>query len=148
MNEFKDDVKKFLVTGEFTNNLDSYGNIELLSIPVYASQRYVSIEFKNYVYDQSKIESLYDVNINEILLSLPVSSSTSNVATPAPDVNNLIAENTQLKSDLTQLIEKSNNSSATADIIAAKKTIISLRIALGEGTSESDFSDVFPYTKL
>ena len=142
---FETEINMFIVDGKFSNNIDNFGNINLSAHDTSnVNSHYIAMDLKNYAYDSSKIETLYDINITELLPLTEAPVSVSSIGNSAE----LIEENKQLKENLNLLIEKSNASSNYADSLAARQTIISLRIALGQGNTESDFSDVFPYIKL
>lgn len=144
MNTFDENVKKFMVTGEFINNIDSSGNLVLSTNASDATKMYFSYSLRYNSFDFAKIQELYDVNIVEF--KQEDKKITSNKSDDS-DVVILKQENFVLKGQLADLIETANTNSALADSIAAKDTIIKLRIKLNEGKSEKDFSDDFPYTK-
>lgn len=143
MNTFESEIKSFYTIGLFENNLDESGNINLYVNPKQVNERYISFPIKNIMYDESKIETLYDVNIKEYNIPNKIESdsnkSSSNVE--------LEEENVLLKEQLNSLISSNNLDSSAADVMASKDIIINLRIQLGQGKSEDDFSDAFPYIK-
>lgn len=143
MNTFDSSIKSFLLSGEFENNIDDSGNINLNTEPIVANEKYIGFYLKNYIYDENKIESLYDVNISEF--SIPEQTS-DNTLLVSEDISKLTIENTELKEQLSAAISSSLSSNGGL-IDAAKDIIVNLRIKLGEGTSADDFSDSFPYLK-
>lgn len=144
MSNFDENVKKFMVTGEFINNIDSSGNLLLSTNASDANKMYFSYFLRYNSFDFDKIKELYDVTITEFKQNeIAVTSNKSDES----DVVILKQENFVLKSQLADLIETTNANSTLADSMAAKNTIIKLRIQLNEGKSEKDFSDDFPYTK-
>lgn len=143
MNTFDSNIKNFLLTGEFENNIDDLGNIHLNTEPLYANEKYIGFYLKNYIYDKEKIESLYDININEF--SIPEITGKENTST-SEDISTLTIENNQLKEQLNSAISSSLSTNGGL-LDAAKDVIVNLRIKLGEGTSNDDFSDSFPYIK-
>jgi hypothetical protein len=145
MNSFDAEVKSFLVQGTFTNNLDDVGNINLFTEPVDANQRYVAVSLLNYIYKNDQIESLYDVNITEF--TIPSTTSTLNVISATDTIDNLSSENASLKDQLNAVLAASTSKFTDNDISAAKDVIVKLRIQLGEGKTNADFSDTFPYLK-
>jgi len=145
MNSFDAEVKSFLVQGTFTNNLDDVGNINLFTEPVDANQRYVAVPLLNYIYKNDQIESLYDVNITEF--TIPSTNSTLNVISATDTIDNLSSENASLKDQLNAVLAASTSKFTDNDISAAKDVIVKLRIQLGEGKTNADFSDTFPYLK-
>lgn len=148
MNSFDFEIKQFLVNGTFENNFDDAGNINLFSEPTNVNEKYIAFDLNNYLYDNDKIKSLYDVEIKEfnipITTQLTLSNITSSITSSAEQ---LFQENEILKSQLNAIIETSNQNSSSALIDASKDTIISLRIQLQEGNTPDDFSDEFPYLK-
>jgi hypothetical protein len=145
MNSFDAEVKSFLVQGTFTNNLDDVGNINLFTEPVDANQRYVAVPLLNYIYKNDQIESLYDINITEF--TIPSTNSTLNVISATDTIDNLSSENASLKDQLNAVLAASTSKFTDNDISAAKDVIVKLRIQLGEGKTNADFSDTFPYLK-
>lgn len=143
MNTFNKQINQFLVDGQFTNNIDDVGNVNLSTSPVNINDQYISITLTNSIYNQEQIESLYDVNISEFIIP----SSNISVVTKSADVDQLIQENDSLKNQLNAVIASSNINSENSDVLAAKNTIISLRIQLGQGKTTEDFSEVYPYLK-
>jgi hypothetical protein len=80
------------------------------------------------------------VTISELTLNNSAQSSNVQPASVINDANvNLAAELQSLKDKL------DDNVASNIDTIAAKDTIIQLRIQLGEGTSAENFQDEFPY---
>jgi hypothetical protein len=146
MNSFESDINTFLVQGTFTNNLDEVGNVNLFTEPVDANQRYVAVSLLNYIYDNEKIISLYDVTINEFSVPTAITASAGET-TNQDTITQLTSENLSLKDQLNAVLIASAANSTNAEVAAAKNVIINLRIQLGEGKLESDFSDVFPYIK-
>lgn len=130
MNSFLTEKNNFLIDGQFENNIDSSGNINVSTQPANINQEYLAIPLQVYVYDQEKIKSLYDVSITEF--SLPVTKKE---------------ELEQVQAVLEETIQSFSESSLESDLLAAKDIIIGLRIKLQEGTDESDFSNTFPYLK-
>jgi hypothetical protein len=143
MNTFDSNIKDFLLSGEFENNIDDSGNINLNTDPVKANEKYIGFYLKNYIYDNNKIESLFDVTISEFYIP---NTSSDTVPSTSEDILKLTAENTELKEQLNSAISSSLVSN-TGLLDAAKDIIVSLRIKLGEGTSSDDFSESFPYLK-
>ena len=61
----KTQINDFLITGQFTNNIDEFGNVNLLTVPLEENQQYIVFQLSNFKYKNDEIENLYDVNINE-----------------------------------------------------------------------------------
>lgn len=145
MKSFDKEISQFLIDSAFNNNLDDAGNINLFTEPVDINQKFIAFQLKNYLYDNSKIESLYDVKIKDF--TIPVFSplpENNNVA----DVSTLAQENEILKNQLNAIISADNQNSASAVVNASRDVIIKLRIQLKEGTVPEDFSNDFPYLKI
>ncbi len=145
MKSFITETNQFLLTGEFTNNLDNFGNINLFSVPSDINEEYISFKLLNNLYDNKKIEELYDVNMEEI--STPTLSESIEVESNKDTISRLNIEVAALNDQLNAVINSSKIKTTDDDVAAAKNLIIQLRIQLGEGKVESDFSSEFPYLK-
>lgn len=143
------EVDKFKITGEFTNNIDEFGNLQLVfsvAQSTKANLNYVKIPLKTFVYNDEKILDSNSVEFSE-LQSLQTEEKR-NVNEILEQYNNLIAENRILNETVNSLIEKYENNDDKQVINAMKNEIINLRIRLGQGKVPSDFSDDFPFLPL
>lgn len=143
MKSFDKELKQFSIDGSFDNNLDDAGNINLYIDPIDVNQRYVEFGLQNYIYDNDKIRTLYDVDIKEF--SIPSVAVVTDIVEDTS--RQLRDENESLRNQLNAVITADNQNSASAVIDASKDVIIKLRINLNEGKRADDFSDVFPYLK-
>jgi hypothetical protein len=147
-------INNFLLTGNFNNNIDDMGNV-LLDLSIVSSSIsssasgsiFIAFDLQENNYDNQKITNLYDVNINT------TNVSNNNEVIVVNDqlqtsYNNVVAENQALKDSLADLINVVEANPAQAEVMAAKDTIINLRIQLGQGKTPSDFSSDFPYAPL
>jgi hypothetical protein len=143
MGDFSQQISTFVNYGTYDYRLDEVGNVILNPSSSTFQNHYVAFNLRDFIYNPSKISSFYDVNFTEF-----VPQSTSSVVPPVtPDPEELAAalENAQLSAQLDQLISQNEQVSNTAITQAVKDIIIDLRIQLGEGKSESDFEEEFPY---
>ena len=62
----KSQINDFLLTGQFTNNIDEFGNINLYISSSDANEQYIAFPLINFNYKKDEIENLYDVGITEI----------------------------------------------------------------------------------
>ncbi len=62
----KSQINDFLLTGQFTNNIDEFGNVNLYISSSEANEQYIAFELINFNYKKDEIENLYDVGITEI----------------------------------------------------------------------------------
>jgi len=142
MKSFKSEINNFLIKGTFDNNLDDVGNLNLNTDPMQINEQYVGFSLSNYVYNNEKIEQLYDVTITEFNIPNSIVSVLSN-----DNFDKIAQENEILKTQLNSFISSSNENNSSATVDAAKDIIIGLRIKIGEGTSIDDFESTFPYLK-
>jgi len=144
-----DEIDKFKNTGEFTNNVDEFGNYQLVfSIAQSTSGKlnYVKIPLKTFSYNTNKILDSNATDFNELqTLKIEQKQDLNTVLT---EYNNLLAENRILNQTVNSLIEKYENNDDKQVIAAMKTQIIDLRIRLGQGKVPSDFSDDFPFLPL
>lgn len=144
-----DEVSAFKTFGTFTNNLDSFGNIQLVysvAQSVNANVNYVKVPLKTFVYNENKIVDSNTLDFTE--LQTPETQQKQNINELLQQYNELLAENRILNQTVNDLVEKYENNDDKQVIDAQKNTIIGLRIQLGQGTVPSDFSDDFPFLPL
>jgi len=144
-----DDVSTFKTFGTFTNNTDSFGNLQLVysvAQSVNANVNYVKVPLKTFVYNENKIVDSNTSDFTE--LQTPETQQKQNVNELLQQYNELLAENRILNQTVNGLVEKYENNDDKQVIDAQKNTIIALRIQLGQGNVPSDFSDDFPFLPL
>jgi hypothetical protein len=144
-----DEVDSFKNLGDFTNNLDSFGNYQLVfsvAQSMNGNLNYVKVPLKTFEYNNTKI---LDSNTTEFteLQPLQIEEKRDTVAL-LEQYNNLLSENRILNQTVNDLVEKYENNDDKQVIDAQKNTIISLRIQLGQGKVPSDFGDDFPFLPL
>lgn len=144
-----DEVSTFKTFGTFTNNTDSFGNLQLVysvAQSVNANVNYVKVPLKTFVYNENKIVDSNTSDFTE--LQTPETQQKQNVNELLQQYNELLAENRILNQTVNELVEKYENNDDKQVIDAQKNTIIALRIQLGQGNVPSDFSDDFPFLPL
>jgi hypothetical protein len=142
-------VNKFKITGEFNNNLDEFGNYQLVytvAQSMVAELNYVKVPLKTFVYNNNKILDSNTTEFNE--LQTLQAQEKRDVNEILQQYNNLLAENRILNETVNTLVEKYENNDDKQVISAMKSEIINLRIRLGQGKVPSDFSDDFPFLPL
>jgi predicted P-loop ATPase/GTPase len=144
-----DEVSSFKNFGNFTNNIDSFGNVQLVfsvAQSVNGNVNYVKVPLKTFVYNENKI---VDANTTEFTeLQTVQQEEKRNVDEVLTQYNNLLEENRILNQTVNDLVEKYENNDDKQVINALKTTIINLRIELGQGAVPSDFSDDCPFLPL
>lgn len=144
-----DEVDKFKNTGEFTNNVDDYGNLQLVFSVAQSTAgklNYVKVPLKTFSYNSDKILDSNTTEFNELQTLQTEQKQDINVV--LEQYNNLLAENRILNQTVNSLIEKYENNDDKQVIAAMKNEIIALRIRLGQGKVPSDFADDFPFLPL
>lgn len=144
-----EDVETFKNTGEFDNNQDSYGNIQLVFSAAQSmdgNKNYVKVPLKTIEYNELKITDTEQINFTE--LQTDESEEKGNIDFVLEQYNVLLAENKILNETVNSLVEKYENSDDKSVIDALKNTIIELRIQLGQGNVVADFSTDFPFLPL
>ena len=142
-------VNKFKITGEFNNNLDEFGNYQLVytvAQSMVAELNYVKVPLKTFVYNNNKILDSNTTEFNE--LQTLQAQEKRDVNEILQQYNNLLAENRILNETVNTLVEKYENNDDKQVISAMKSEIVNLRIRLGQGKVPSDFSDDFPFLPL
>lgn len=146
MANFDQDIQNYKRYGTYTYKFDNVGNVVLNSSSSNFNQVYVAFPLQNAVFDNSKIETMYNVNFEEFIPQTEATSSV-NVDDLLQQITTIQSENESLKTQLDSVVVQSETATA-ADQLAAKQVILELRKALGEGTLDTDFSDTFPYTPI
>lgn len=143
------DLQTFRDTGVFANNIDSFGNFQLIFNNNKTSSGkyyYSNILLKTLEYNTNKILDTNSVEFNE--LQNPQQQQTQDMATLLQQYNVQLAENRILNETVNDLVDKYENNDDKQVIAAMKTEIINLRISLGQGNVPSDFSDDFPFLPL
>lgn len=144
-----DEVSTFKDFGTFTNNVDSFGNLQLVysvAQSVNANVNYVKVPLKTFEYSQNKIIDSNTYEFTELTSTEAVQRQTTNEI--LNQYNTLLEENRILNQTVNDLVEKYENNDDKQVIDALKNTIIDLRIQLGQGNVSSDFGDDFPFLPL
>jgi len=144
-----DEVATFKNTGEFDNNQDSYGNMQLVFSSAQSmdgNKNYVKIPLKTFTYNESKINDVEVVQFTEMTTTEIVEKRNIDEVLEQYDI--LLEENKILNNTVNELIDKYEQSDDKQVISALKTTIIDLRIQLGQGNVPSDFDDEFPFLPI
>lgn len=137
-------INNFLLTGNFTNNIDEFGNVNLYISASEANQEYISFALANFNYKNNEIENLYNVEIEEIKTTPDLEKQIFDQSF-LNEYNKVLSENQDLKDQLNDLITKMESDPSESQLNASKDIIIDLRIKLKEGNKPEDFSDEFPF---
>jgi len=140
----KSQINDFLLTGQFTNNIDEFGNVNLYISSSEANEQYIAFELINFNYKKEEIENLYDVGITEIQTE-PIVQKQVFDQTFLTEYNKVLYENQGLKEKLNQLVDEVQSDPSKSQLSAARDLIVELRIKLKQGTKSEDFSDQFPF---
>lgn len=136
-----DDIKKY---GSVISNRDGFNNILLSFEQSSAKNSLISIPLSNIIYDSNKIETLFDVEFTEFVEKDVNTSITSSI-----DYKSLFDQKSEevstLQKELNQILIESNSNDSTAIKQASKDVIVSLRIKLNQGITDSDFESDFPF---
>jgi hypothetical protein len=144
-----EDVQKFKDFGTYENNIDDFGNVQLILSDLQdssAKTHYVDFKLKTIVYDETKIIDNNNIQFSE--LQTEENENAQNTADIINQYNTLVAENRILNDTINEFVEKYENSDDKTVINSMKSEIINLRIQLGQGDSVSDFGDDFPFLPI
>lgn len=144
-------VTKYKTDGKFENNLIN-DNINLIYKPTDNSKNkgdlyYTNIPLKIFEYDESKFVSKNKTEFTQFV-SIENNDNNSENMVSISDYNTLLDENEELNNTIADLIKKYENNDSEQMILAMKNEIIQLRIQLKQGSSETDFSEDFPYLPI
>lgn len=148
MNDFSQEIENFKRYGTYAYNFDNAGNLIFNVSSSKFNQVYLSIPIQNIVYDENKIKTIYNVEFEEFIPNKSIINSTDIQEDIKTQLDNVIAENEELKTRINEIILNDDNNSNEADKLATKQVILELRKASGQGRVDSDFSDTFPYTPI
>ena len=137
-------INDFFTTGQFNNNIDEFGNVNLYISSSNVNEQYIAFPLINFNYKKDEIENLYDVNISEIQTETPVEKQILN-QTFLNEYNKVLSENQDLKEKLNDLVDEIQSDSSKSQLSAARDLIVELRIKLKQGNKPEDFSDKFPF---
>lgn len=140
----KSQINDFLLTGQFTNNIDEFGNVNLYISSSDANEQYIAFPLINFNYKKDEIENLYDVGITEIQTELEIQKQVFD-QTFLTEYNKVLYENQDLKEKLNQLVDEVQSDPSKSKLSAAKDLIVELRIKLKQGNKPEDFSNEFPF---
>lgn len=146
MANFDQDIQNYRRYGDYTYKFDNVGNVVLNPSSSNFNQVYIAFPLQNAIFDNSKIEAMYNVNFEEFIPQ-PEMTSSINVDDLLQQITTIQNENDSLKSQLDSVVIQSESASS-ADQLSTKQVILELRKALGEGITDADFSDTFPYTSI
>ena len=144
--DFSSKINQFQTVGTYDYKFDEVGNVIVNSSSTTFQYNYLCLPLMDVVYDPKSIESYYNVQFEEFLPSV---ETTNEIIEKSPDVEeleNVKAENEELKTRLDSLILASENNSTEAEKQAVKNVNLELLKALKEGVENRDFSEEFPYT--
>lgn len=143
------DIQKFRESGQFTNNIDNFGNFKL----IYDQNKiedgkyyYTNLQLNTFEYNEEKIKDTNSTEFSE--LETPQSQETRDIDSILQKYNESIAENKILNETVNTLVEKYENSDDKQVIEAMRKQIVDLRIQLGQGNVVSDFNSEFPFLPI
>jgi hypothetical protein len=105
-----DEVSAFKNFGTFTNNTDSFGNLQLVysvAQSVNGNVNYVKVPLKTFVYNENKIVDSNSSDFTE--LQTPETQQKQNINDVLQQYNELLAENRILNQTVNELVEKYEN---------------------------------------
>lgn len=146
MYNFDENIQDYKRYGTYNYKFDESGNVIFNSTSSNFNQVYISFPLQNIIYDNSKIEMMYNVNFEEFVPQFKLTSSI-NVDNLLQQFTVIQDENKSLKIQLDKIVSESEISSDVNNL-ATKQVILELRKLLGEGILDGDFSNTFPYTPI
>jgi len=145
-------IEQVLIDGNLVPNVDMYGNLNLISNSTVVSSSIVGFPLEKQLYNTDYITNYYNSTFTEF-------TATPSYVSPDTSSNQMVALQSQLQQTQTQLdltnVQLNNVISQSAGLgelranqTASMALAISLRIQLGQGSSPSDFSTVYPWLPL
>ncbi len=148
MTDFSQEIQNFQRYGSYVYKFDNVGNLIFDSSSVDFSRVYLAFPIRNFVYNNSKIQTFYDPTFTEFIPVALTTTSTQTVADVQSQVDSLQAENDSLKYQLDTLTVQADANITPADQLATKQVILELRKSSEQGRVDSDFSSDFPYAPI
>jgi hypothetical protein len=146
MANFDEEIQQFQRYGTYTYKYDSVGNLLFDGSSDDFSKVRLSLPLFNVKYNNTKIAAFQKPTFEEFVPSTIVPAESTEEL--QQKLNVVADENASLKEQLNTLVAQSETNSSGADALAMKQVILELRIRLGEGRFESDFSQDFPYMPI
>jgi len=144
MTNFSKEIDDFQKYGTYNYTFDEGGNLVFKKTPSTFTEQYLSIPLIDYVYDDQKISSFYNIEFSEFFPENVQTETTDSITTSSVLEN----ENTQLKEQLSLITQKADENMTESERLATKQVILELRISLKQGVTERDFSSTFPYLPI
>ena len=146
INTFGTEIEQFRNNNfEYVYSFNSVGNLFFKDGGTF-NQTFLMLSGSRFGYDDDNIQKLLDLNFTEF----QDTSVTQSVSTDFEAIaNQLNSEVLNLQSLLLSAqVDGQDISAYVSQVNKDKAMIVSLRILLGQGKTEADFSDVFPYLPL
>ena len=144
--DFSIQINGFLSNGRIPPQIDDGGNIYLNNKSTNFNQNYVSMPLQLSIYNTSSVETYYPIEFTEFVSTILETSMSASDLTS--QISQLQAVSSSLSMQLNNLLSAQLDNNNSANTQASQQVIINLRIALGQGSSVSDFSATFPYSPL
>jgi hypothetical protein len=145
--DFSTEIANFKANGLYKYQIDDGGNLLLNSNSENFNQNYISVPLYNDNYNTSKISTFYPIDFVEFV-SPEASVPDVSIENLQFQLSHSIENNTSLQKQLNEISDLQLANNSAADVLAAKQTIIKLRILLGQGKHISDFNTTFPYIPI
>ncbi len=144
------EVENMRLQGGLVSTYDENGNLLISSNETNLSSSVITVSLYSPRFSTDSILKLSDRSFTELAVDSPTSATQSleTVSDVKVLYENQVDINTQLQSKIDELTIKLNDPEKISDELTIKDTIIQLRIQNGEGSTEEDFHNEFPYTAI
>jgi len=140
------EVQEFKDFGTFDNNIDEYGNAQLIFLDSQddsAKTHYLRFTLKSLSYDEIQIRNNNDVGFAEF--QTVEKEEMIDVEELLEKYTSALEENALLNEKVNSLIEQYESVDDKVVIESMQHEIVNLRIQLGQGNVISDFDTTFPF---
>lgn len=142
-------IQEVILSGSIQSKYDEFGNLMISSNETELSASVISVKLYSPSFSSDQISKISDVSFTEFFNNSESTSTQESSQTNSQVLyENQLEINNNLQSKIDELELKLNDPEIVSDQMKIKDTIIQLRIQNGEGSSESDFHDEFPYTSI
>jgi len=142
LNKFGESMAAFRHgTLPYSYNFNSAGNLFFKEDSNNVSESFLKVPVRNSEYDYRKFNKFYTLGFEEFSTQEPQITSSTDTAEYRAQINSL---KSQISSS-TPSVQDDSVYKLRSDLKASRDIIVGLRISAGEGRSEEDFSDTFPF---
>lgn len=143
---FGEEISKFRI-GDLVYNysFNSAGNLFFKKDTDNFNESFLKVEVKNFEYDLNKFSSLYKLDFEEFRENPQSVNDSANISEDVIQSYKIQIDSLKMQISSSTSPNSDEVFKLRSDLKASRDTIVNLRISAGEGRTDEDFSDDFPY---